>query len=481
MRVKSGIFAALILGAAGAAHAADIPTKKPAPPAPPAGPASCTGPSDFIATDCVLSWYGITFYGTVDMGVGWESHGTPFNGAIATGVEELVQKNSNHAQWLATPGGLSQSNIGIKGKEEFAPGWSFIFDLNMGFDPYSLQIANGPKSMVENDGVPLAAQTSNADSARAGQFYNGAGYAGISNTTFGTLTFGRQNSLTLDGVNAYDPMGGSYAFSPIGWSGAAPGVGDTEDTRYTTALKYRIDAGMFRAAGLYQFGGYELNNASKDSFQLQAGADFNGGAYGKLSLDAIYSRDNDAISAGPLSAAQNLVHPGSIAVTLSDDTSLMLLAKYTYNQFKLSGGYEHINFAPPSDPQFANFTTLGGYTAFYTGVGGQINNTNYATDNRILNIMWVGGRYAFTDTLDTGVAYYHYDQPSFNTVKCSSVTISSKCSGTLDAVSFDVDWKFEKKFDVYAGLMFSQVGGGLANGYLYHNNIDPTAGVRFRF
>jgi hypothetical protein len=29
--------------------------------------------------------------------------------------------------------------------------------------------------------------------------------------------------------------------------------------------------------------------------------------------------------------------------------------------------------------------------------------------------------------------------------------------------------------------MFSQVNGGLANGYLQRNNIDPTAGLRFRF
>jgi len=30
-------------------------------------------------------------------------------------------------------------------------------------------------------------------------------------------------------------------------------------------------------------------------------------------------------------------------------------------------------------------------------------------------------------------------------------------------------------------VMFSQNNGGLANGYLARNNIDPTAGVRFRF
>jgi hypothetical protein len=32
-----------------------------------------------------------------------------------------------------------------------------------------------------------------------------------------------------------------------------------------------------------------------------------------------------------------------------------------------------------------------------------------------------------------------------------------------------------------SGEMFSQVNGGLANGYLAHNNYSTTSGVRFRF
>ena len=100
--------------------------------------------------------------------------------------------------------------------------------------------ANGPKSFLENNGIPLAKQSSNADSSRAGQFYNGVGYAGFS-SAYGTLTFGRQNSLELDGVIAYDPMGASYAFSVIGWQGTAVGGGDTEDARISTAMKYRVD------------------------------------------------------------------------------------------------------------------------------------------------------------------------------------------------------------------------------------------------
>jgi predicted porin len=111
---------------------------------------------------------------------------------------------------------LTNSNIGVKGNEPFAPGWAFVFDLEAGFDPYSLQFSNGPHSAAEQAGVPLTNANSYADSSRAGQFFNSVGYFGVSSPTYGTLTVFRQNSLTLDAVFAYDPLGASYAFSPIG-------------------------------------------------------------------------------------------------------------------------------------------------------------------------------------------------------------------------------------------------------------------------
>ncbi len=58
---------------------------------------------------------------------------------------------------------------------------------------------------------------------------------------YGTLTAGRVNTLSLDAINSYDPMGGAYAFSPLGFSGSFAGFGDTEAARANTALKYRLD------------------------------------------------------------------------------------------------------------------------------------------------------------------------------------------------------------------------------------------------
>ena len=465
----------------GAAHAADLPiyTKEPVPaPAPPL--VSCTGAVQFFVTDCPLTYYGITVYGAIDTGGGWESHAAPYNKDFFIGVTELVQKQSRPGSaWLPTPNGLTQSNIGIKGVEQIVPGLNFVFDLNFGFQPYSFEAANGPLSIADNNGLAVAKQNSNADSSRAGQFYNSVGYAGLSSPTYGTLTFGRQNSLELDGVNAYDPMGGSYAFSVIGWQGTAVGGGDTEDARISTAVKYRVDVGnnLFRLGAFYQVGGYENNNATQGARGAQIGKDFDFGASGNLSLDAIYTEDKGAVKAAALSAAQNLAFPGTLAATISDDNSVMLLAKYTYQKLRVYGGYEYITFANPTSPVTTGFTGIAGIPI----VLANISQTGFAI-NEHLQISWTGARYAFTPTLDAGVAYYHYDQSSFHVGGfCNSATVASSCSGQLNAVSFDVDWQFAKKFDLYAGFMYSAMSGGLANGFQVFNNFAPTAGLRFRF
>jgi hypothetical protein len=79
-------------------------------------------------------------------------------------------------------------------------------------------------------------------------------------------------------------------------------------------------------------------------------------------------------------------------------------------------------------------------------------------------------------------AYYHYEQPAFGaSANCAAAVTPANCHGTFDAFSFLVDWQFAKKFDVYAGVMYSQISGGLASGFLNRNSVAPTAGLRFRF
>jgi predicted porin len=293
-------FVLTIVGTLGAvdAWAADGMVTK-APPAltdSAAAPRPCTDPSDFITTNCQLTWRGITVFGIIDMGVGWQSHGAPFDPRSVTGASYLIQKQNKSSLWSLSPNALSNSTIGIKGTELIGGKVSLIFGLDAGFNPYSLRLSNGPGSIAANAGVPLDLQSAYADSSRAGQWYNGQGYVGVSSPTYGALTVFRQNSLTLDAVIDYDPLGGSYAFSPIGFQGIACGGGNTENCRYSTSLKYRVKVDHFRAAALWQFGGYGENNASNGAYQFQVGGDIPTWGKGVFSVDAIYSHVKDSVA-----------------------------------------------------------------------------------------------------------------------------------------------------------------------------------------
>ena len=260
------------------AQAADLPTTKPTEaPAPASRPCfdSLWDYMDSTPSECPLTWKGITLFGVIDAGYGYSSHGANFNGAYPQGVAELIAKNSQGYKWQFVPSGLQRSSIGLDAKEEFAPGWSFVGRVTATYDPYSLQFSNGPKSLVENNNLTIGNQSANSDSSRAGQFDNSQGYVGVSNTTYGTLTVGRQNAFSDEIQYRYDPNGGDYAFSLIGNSSTyLNGVGDTETARYNSVVKYTVAYNNFHAGALWQFGGYELGNGSDGAFQFDGGGDY---------------------------------------------------------------------------------------------------------------------------------------------------------------------------------------------------------------
>ncbi len=151
-----------------AARAAELATAAPAA-APP--PTSCASVKEFFATDCPLTWHGITLYGAYDVGVGWVSHGLPENGYNYEG-ESLVNRNGNHSQFLIAPNNLSQTGLGIKAKEEFMQGWSVVFNASTGINPQSGQLANLAATNTSNAGLPRGSYSFAGDGARAGQTFN---------------------------------------------------------------------------------------------------------------------------------------------------------------------------------------------------------------------------------------------------------------------------------------------------------------------
>ncbi len=245
--MKNSVLALVVMSAmASVARAAEGPT-----PAPPS-PAGCASVKEFLATDCALTWYGITLYGTYDVGVGWVSHGLPENAYNYEG-ESLINRNGNHSQVLIAPNNLSQTGLGIKAKVEFMDDWFVVFNASTGINPQSGQLANLAATNTSNAGLPRGSYSFAGDGARAGQTFNDEFYGGVSSAQFGTLTFGRQRALGTDAMLAYDPAGGAYSFSFIGYNGLMAGGGDTQDTRWDDAAKYRLAYGPVHFGAMYKF------------------------------------------------------------------------------------------------------------------------------------------------------------------------------------------------------------------------------------
>jgi len=484
------------------------------------GPDPCTSGKEFATTDCALTWHGVTLYGAYDVGVGWVSHGLPVNGYNYEG-ESLVNRNGSQSRFLVAPNNLQQTGFGIRGKEEFAPGWAIVFNASTGINPQSGLLADASKTNIVNNGLPRSSYSEAIDGARAGQPFNDEFYGGISSTQFGTLTFGRQRSLGTDAMLLYDPVGGGYGFSYIGYNGTMAGGGDTEDSRWDDALKYRLAVGPVHFGAMYKFangsGGCFLPSTTSTSWTAANctperphnnayGFDI-GGEHGKLSADVVFQHFNQAISVlnpllGPQSlsaptqsttdsintiqiSGTNLIDPnGTVYGIVTDNNAVMVAAKYRWDPFKFFAGYEYIWQNNPAQPLGVGATDMAGY--IMSGV-----EDNNLDSEKLVQIWWTGVKYTYRSKTDITGSWYQQRQNDFRLPPtCSAAAgFRSSCAGNLNETSLYADHHFTKRLDGYVGVAYSFVSGGLAIAiphgpgvpYIAPSNVAPTIGVRFAF
>src|SRR6202521_201232 len=433
-----------------------------------------TGPG--IVGDDSLTWHGITFYGVIDIGVQYDTHSAPFTPYRPSASGNIVRQNSRQSVSGLTPSNMGQSRVGLQGTEALNDDWSVVFQIETFFNPQSGEIADSLKSLTVNNGRSLANQTVSVDGSSAGQAFQTA-WIGFKSARFGTLTFGRQTTLLLDGTIKYDPNYNATAFGLLGASNTYSGGGAQEDNRLDSTAKYSASLGdLIHIGALYKFNG--SSGSANTVFQADMGGDFAG-----ASLDAYYSKENSAITATSLTAAQVAQLPAlgysisnSLAATISDNTAYALMALYKLEPFKFFAGYEHIKYANPRTPLSAGFQDIGGYVLAFV--------TNNAYNNsKTVQVYWTGVRYPVIPHLDLTAAYYGYHQNAYRTRKQAgcTTTASSTCSGRFEAFSFDADYGFNLHFDAYGGAMYSGVHDGVASGYLSTTNINPTVGVRYKF
>ena len=418
-----------------------------------------------------LTFKGVTIYGTVDVGYAYQTNGRP-NGAIISGLEFVpfttTRNYTGQSVSTVAMSGLEQSKIGVKVEESIGYGFTAIGKLDTGFNPLTGELSNGCVSFIQNAGKPYAQQSSNADSGRCGQAFNGVAYAGVSNASYGTLTAGRQQSLQLDAIGQYDPLALSYAFSLLGYSGTNGGAGSTQAARWDNSVKYVYQYGPLHAAFMYSDGG-DSTGMSGTGY----GANI-GGAYKGFSLDAVYTKEHGAVNLQ--SAANDAAGSQTLAASISDNEAWSIMGKYTYDfgggfkdrgpgaKLTVFGGYTHIDLSNPSGPVLGG-DAAGGYALTVTGT---LPDNNAFTTDKILQFYWTGAKYELPSGWSFTGAYYHVEQNSYmadNKACTNGGASATQCSGTYDQGSFVVDYAFNKHFDVYAGVTYARVDNGLAAGY----------------
>ena len=523
MMDRFGVVLLSAIGLTTLAHAADL--------AGAAAPAAALRPDcwaslwDWLntsASDCPLSAYGVTLYGSLDLNATYLQEGVGYSPS-ADKVNYGIKRDAYESKTLFGYNGLSTSVVGLEMEEKILPyGWSLIGVVEAGVNPYSGMFDNGPRSLADNNARPADNwpwQTTHFDSSRAGQWDNSQGFVGVSNPVYGTLTFGRANSLSSNVTAAYDPVA-SLAFSMLGFSNSIAGFGATETVRPNTAFTYRLTYQNFHLAAQAQVGGYEVGNGAAGAYQGQLGADF-----GPLSLDGVLSWAKDAVSLSSyggsniacVTYANCFVYVNNayydvnsvLRATLSNNVGAELDAKVKWDKVTFYGGAIYARQMNPSDDFMTGFPTIAEGIFIPPGAwnNGVYTNSAVTVDayaiNRTLATVWTGFKWKARDNLSISAGFYYQSQNNYNASACTGTgpyISSSKCAGSQDAVSFLVDWRPVKRVDVYAGVMVNTVYGGLAKGYYSTatyvvpgtdatisvntartQNYDPTVGIRIRF
>lgn len=437
------------------------------------------------ADDGSLTWNGITLYGVYDISLTHQTKSAPVSSDWVNGTNWMISKGSYKSITAIAPGALSNSTIGLRGKEGINDDLSFVFDAQIGFNPQSGKLNDGPASLVNNNGVALTSTHAASDSPRAGQVFNGALYAGLSSKALGTLTFGRNASWNNGVIATYDPIGGSKGFSLFGFSGSLSGGGATEDGFLDGSLKYSFKNDWFHGGLLYQPNGVD----GSPGIAVQGDLGFN---YGGFAADIAYAKKNSALALSTASAALIAAHGHDVlAATVSNNKDWVFGASWTGGPWKVSGGYTRIeigNAGLSAKTPPAGFDGLGGYFVIPAGT----NNPK----TKALEIGWIGLKYAINKELSVSGAWYHQNQNTFNPTACATskssatVLLAASCSGDENVLAFVLDYRLNKRADVYAGAAYSKVEDGLASGFYgitasnkspSASNFGPTVGFRFQF
>ncbi len=403
----------------------------------------------------------IGVYAIIDVAVATTAHSLNFDPNLVCDTAPVVVFGKQRATGMIS-GGLSMSRWGIAGGFKVSEDWKAILVLESGFVINAGTTGNSALGLSQNR---LTGPNWAGDSSVDGQIFNRASYVGLSSDKYGTVTFGRNNSIMIDILVPYDPLLTALVFSPLGFSGSYGGGGATDNSRVDSSIKYKVKVGDWNAGILYKFGG--VAGASS----AQTGSQFNlGYEHGPFGIQGSYVAFKDAFGVSNPGGTQAL---GTISCSAFDTTSFMVAAKYSFGQLVLKAGYEEMNYKNPSHPDQDKVLT-----SLFGQVVGSWNVAPYTSGTKKLKVSWGGGNYDFTNKLSLFLGGYYVRQDDYSG---GATTPSGKSSGNTTYSSAMLDYKFTKRLDAYVAYMGVYAEGGPNAGLPFHSNETAAVGLRLKF
>jgi len=430
-------------------------------------------------------------YGIIDIGYGYTDHGLPTNNALPNNfypfAKQKIAYSSSQSDWFS--GGLQQSRVGLKGGvnlfEVADTKIKFIYQLETGFNALNGELINAAKTLAQNGGgTAQNNSTISADSSVNGQFFNRQAYAGFDMGKAGKATFGLQYNPFYTITGDFDPLHKADTFSPIGQSGTYGGGGGvSENSRMANSFKYANElealGGKFNGGVMYQVGNATGDwNSPGYGWTTQLG--YSNKSLWDFGIQVAYDRFADSLAAG--TSTQN----GNIALSLyNTDAFVMALQAKPVEDLKLSGGWEWFTRKGASNWQEmkTNYTTVWGYSLLKAdgsiGVSDGSAGKQQEQDFFWAGFSWdVGHRIPMLKDLEFDLAYY--DTLTHKSERNDGF-INDGSQGRIGTYSALLDYKINKRFDVYGAFTQNHFTGPAYGGVYNTDQYLVGTGVRMKF
>ncbi|WP_322052949.1 porin [Paraburkholderia bannensis] len=296
-------------------------------------------------------------------------------GLIDTSLEYTNNQKGGTNYQMAS-GLESGSRWGMKGAEDLGGGLKAIFQLENGFSGTTGALGQNSR------------------------MFGRAAYVGLTSTTFGSFTAGRQNEPSADFVG---PLVASNQWA--GGIGAHPGDTDNlyVNSRISNSIKFlSLDYGGFRVGGLFSFGGTAGDFSNNRIWSVAAGY-----THGPLSLAASYintSRPNTALWDGTAGAAaispnNTPIYSGYASARTLNVASVA--ANYTLGSARFGLAYSNSRFGDLGS------SDASAPIARYRGATVVFDNAEANFSYQLTPALLLGVAYDYTRTRGAGDAHYN--------------------------------------------------------------------------